>query len=633
MLEHLNRFRSDPSGELDVLFSSYPVPIVAESAPLIARDPDVQRAISGFRVDGAALVAQFQSLEVAPPLAWNEALSNAAERHSNRMILLDQQAHELPGEPRLLDRIVAAGFSWRFRIEVGENIYAFSESPLFAHAGFAVDWGFGPGGIQSPAGHRDNLLDPLFQEVGISVLLDDRLGHAVGPQVVTQDFGYRQNYGDAALLGVVYDDLDENGRYDAGEGLGGVDIEVTGAGRSFRTTSLSAGGYQLKLPDGNWTITASGGGLAVPHVESGVVVGSQNVKVDFLSGTATTQDVYTIHLLDGADHDVVISDHGTSSDGATQITIDGVSETFLTPVSRLVINGGDHDDSIVVASLDAGFAGELIINGGAGAAAISADGLASPVMLYGDDGDDTLTGGRADDILRGGGGDDILSGGDGDDTLAGSSGRDTLNGNAGDDRLSGQGSSGDVLTGGTGDDRLDGGDGTDRLFEEADVDWVLTLKRLTGLGNDRLTDLEVAVLHGGDSDNVIDASGFDLDESQQVVLRGGGGSDLLIGSPHADLLHGYSGDDTLYGGAGNDTLLGSAGRDVLRGDAGNDKLLGGGSSGDRLSGGEGDDTLDGGAGTDLVFETAPVTFTRIKDRLYGLGEDRLRSIEITMLPE
>ena len=633
MLEHLNRFRSDPLGELDVLFSSYPVAGTAAAFdPLVARDPNVQAAISQFRVNGDLLVAQFEMLTAAPPLAWNESLYNAAENHSNRMILFDEQSHQLPGEPDLLTRIVAAGFSWRFGIEVGENAFAFSESPLHAHAAFAIDWGFGPGGIQSPAGHRDNMLMPQFQEVGISVLLDDRLGHAVGPQIVTQNFGYRANYGKSALLGVVYDDLNDNGRYDAGEGLSGVDIDVTGAAGTFHTTTMSAGGYQLKLPNGFWTVTASGNGLAVPHVESNVPVGSENVKVDFVNGSVTAPDTYTIDLSNGAAHDVVISDNSNSSDGVMQITIDGRTETFLTPLTRLVINGSDADDSIVVTSLDASFGGELIINGNAGADRLDTSALSLPVMLFGDDGADTLIGGSGNDNLRGGDDDDVLNGGDGNDSLSGSSGRDTLNGGAGDDRLSGQGSSGDVLTGGLGDDRLDGGSGTDRLFEEADVDFVLATRSLTGLGNDRLSDIEIVVLHGGSSDNIIDASGFRVADDQQVVLRGGDGNDLLIGSPGSDILHGYSGDDTLIGGDGNDTLLGSAGRDVLFGDAGNDKLLGAGSSGDRLSGGEGNDTLDGGAGTDIVVETANVAFTRIDDRLFGLGEDRLRSIEITVLP-
>ena len=47
-------------------------------------------------------------------------------------------------------------------------------------------------------------------------------------------------------------------------------------------------------------------------------------------------------------------------------------------------------------------------------------------ILYGQQGDDTLTGGTGDDTLRGGKGNDTLDGGDGADTLSGDLGDDTF---------------------------------------------------------------------------------------------------------------------------------------------------------------------------------------------------------------
>ena len=38
-------------------------------------------------------------------------------------------------------------------------------------AAFAIDWGVGPGGIQSPAGHRDNMMSADFREVGTPLRL------------------------------------------------------------------------------------------------------------------------------------------------------------------------------------------------------------------------------------------------------------------------------------------------------------------------------------------------------------------------------------------------------------------------------------------------------------------------------
>lgn len=76
-----------------------------------------------------------------------------------------------------------------------------------------------------------------------------------------------------------------------------------------------------------------------------------------------------------------------------------------------------------------------------------------------------------------------------------------------------------------------------------------------------------------------------------VTLRGGPGSDRLVGGANADKLIGGPGDDTLvgragddslYGGPGSDHLLGGSGRDLLRGEAGEDVLLGGSGENDLL---------------------------------------------------
>jgi Ca2+-binding RTX toxin-like protein len=48
-----------------------------------------------------------------------------------------------------------------------------------------------------------------------------------------------------------------------------------------------------------------------------------------------------------------------------------------------------------------------------------------------------------------------------------------------------------------------------------------------------------------------------------VLLNGGDGNDVLIGSAGDDLLLGAAGDDVLIGGAGTDTLNGGPGDDVL----------------------------------------------------------------------
>jgi hypothetical protein len=265
-LELLNRMRLNPQAELPLLLN--------------AGDPDVDSAVCGFMVDQQLLAQQWSTLRPVPPLAWHPALITAALNHSQAMLAANMQTHQAPGEPALATRATTAGYTG-FSI-LGENVYAFARSMFHAHAGFAIDWGFGPGGIQDPPGHRENMMSAAFREIGIGVI-DGLPGRMTGPILITQDFGNRFALGDPYLLGVVYGDANGNGFYNQGEGKNGVSILISGPGGTFTTTTLSAGGYQRQVSAGTYTVTFSGGGLPAPITRT-VTVGSQNVKLDVIVG-------------------------------------------------------------------------------------------------------------------------------------------------------------------------------------------------------------------------------------------------------------------------------------------------------------------------------------------------------------
>jgi len=267
MLELINRLRAHPSTELPAILNS--------------RDPDIRASLAFFDVNYKELARQWATLKPAAPLAWNDNLAKAALGHDQQMLKFDQQSHQLPSEPALLGRVGAAGY--KDASFVGENVFAFMNSVEHAQAGFAVDWGDGPDGLQSPAGHRDNLMAGMFDEVGISIV-DSTPGKTVGPRLVTQDFGARRGQL-PFLVGVAYDDANRDGLYTPGEGLAGATIVASGRAGTFTTTSLTAGGYQLQLPPGTYTVTASGGGLNGISTVGGVTVANVNVKRDFLKST------------------------------------------------------------------------------------------------------------------------------------------------------------------------------------------------------------------------------------------------------------------------------------------------------------------------------------------------------------
>lgn len=275
MLELINRARANPAGEFDA--------IVINQATATGVTNDVTQALKFFGVDLALFKTQMATFGSVAPLAWNDALNNAAKAHSSLMIAQDTQSHQLNGELGLGARITAAGYSWS---TVGENIYAFSEDPVHSHAGFIVDWGPGPGGMQTPAGHRISILSSNYTEIGIGVIAETNPATSVGPNVVTQNFGNRFDY-QSQLVGTVFKDNDGDMFYDSGEGLAAVTITATGATGTFTTQSWTSGGYQLQVPAGSYTVTFSGGSLASAQSKT-FVMGADNVKVDAISGESTT---------------------------------------------------------------------------------------------------------------------------------------------------------------------------------------------------------------------------------------------------------------------------------------------------------------------------------------------------------
>ena len=284
MLEMVNRMRWDPAAELHTLVNIDPGPPATWRSPK-SGDPDVAAALTYFRVDANALASQWAAL--APrvaPLAWNGALHGAAAAHNAEMIRYDQQSHQLPGEPALGQRFVNAGYPFTAG---AENVYAHAEGVFHAHAAFAIDWGSGPGGIQSPPGHRNHIMDPNLREAGIAVTRETSSATAVGPLVVTQDFGRRS--GNAFLTGVAYDDglVDRDSFYTPGEGLAGVTVQALAAGTNAvrgSTTTFASGGYTLQLAPGTYDVTLSGGALGGRTVTyRNVALAGDNVKVDTLS--------------------------------------------------------------------------------------------------------------------------------------------------------------------------------------------------------------------------------------------------------------------------------------------------------------------------------------------------------------
>lgn len=353
MLELLNRFRMDPQAELGKLTNSL-------SGEARSDDPDINSALDFFNVNGPVLQSQWSSLTAVPALAWNEPLYQMAELQSQNMILDDMQEHNLPGRPGLAAR--ADLFDYDYTI-LGENIFAYGESVLHGHAAFAIDWGSGPNGIQNPPGHRQSMMSSQFREVGIRIIPETAQSTEVGPLVMTQNFGTRQSFGDSWLLGVVYDDEDANEFYSVGEGLGGVTITAVGGAGTFITTTFDAGGYQMQLPAGTYSLTFSGGGFGSPLTVEDVIIGSTNAKVDAVAGQAPPAPFIKVlgnstaisagdTTPDPADHTAYGSIDIDSGPVVRTFTIrnDGTATLTFTGTPRIVIS--DNDSGAFTLNMD-----------------------------------------------------------------------------------------------------------------------------------------------------------------------------------------------------------------------------------------------------------------------------------------
>jgi Ca2+-binding RTX toxin-like protein len=588
LLELVNEARLDPMANAARYISSY-------STPAQSNDPDINSALAFFNVNGSVLLAAFNALPSVQPLAWNSNLSDAALGHNAEMIATDTQFH---GD--LATQFNNAGYTgWT---NISENVYAFADSPLFAHAGFMVDWGNGPNtanGMQVPPGHRNAIMNGVLREIGIGITLENNGATQVGPQVVTQDFGVRSNSG-AFILGVAYNDTDSNNFYTPGEGLGTLTVKVG----ATQVTSWASGGYTLNTTaTGTQTVQFTGAGLSSAVNVQIALTSTSNVKLDVVNGNTLKTSV---------------------------------SATVTGPISTLIGLGTQ----------------------GLALAAISSNAH----TIFGTKGNDTFTGGAGADSYRGGAGHDVYNIGAGDTVVeAVGGGTDKVQSSTvslslaayanvengallGSAHLNIAGTAGaNSLAGNSGNNTLNGGGGADIMAG--------------GAGNDTyITDGNDQILETGNNgiDTVVSSVGYTLrDNCENLTLTGsaainGAGNALAnvlsgVSNSAVNTFYGYAGNDTYIVGvgdkiveaanAGSDTvssntislnlasfanvehitLLGSSAlnaagnnsNNIVTGNDGANVLSGAGGN-DIVQGGLGNDTLYGGAGSDyFVFNTAP----------------------------
>ncbi|MDV6343263.1 CAP domain-containing protein [Nitrosomonas sp. Is37] len=211
----------------------------------------------------------------AQPLAFDGNLNEAAENHSSWMIATDTFSHTGAGGSSPGDRMGAAGYTFSGAWTWGENIGWRSTS---APAGLVDEVEQLNTSLMNSSGHRANILNDNFREIGV--------GLEVGPYssyegaFVTQDFAKTAT--NPFLTGVAFDDLDGDKHYDINEGLGNFTVSAknNATGTVTTTQTSSAGGYELELASGNYTVSFAGNGFTPTTLQ--VSIGSKNIKQDLI---------------------------------------------------------------------------------------------------------------------------------------------------------------------------------------------------------------------------------------------------------------------------------------------------------------------------------------------------------------
>jgi len=316
-------------------------------------DPAEEAARSGIDLN-EGLAPGTLSSDLKQPLAMNLELLTAARGHSQWMIDNDLFSHTGANGSSPGARMTAAGYDFLPAWSWGENIAWYGQTltspPPIAttatlHQSLFVD------ADVDGRGHRLNLMNPDFREIGPGIALGNYSGY--NAEMTTEDFAYTSvPAGNSFLTGVVYDDhrVTRDYFYTPGEGFGGATITATRAsdGATFQTATWSSGGYRLALPAGTYDVTASGGGLSTNIAVHSVPMGQSNVKVDFTTDVPSLADLTLSKSHSGEfrqgdsgpTYSIIVSNVGAGSTTGA-VTVRDTLPTGLTPsaANNGTING------------------------------------------------------------------------------------------------------------------------------------------------------------------------------------------------------------------------------------------------------------------------------------------------------
>ena len=300
------------------------------------------------------------------PLAINPFLTDAAGNHARWMIDFDTFSH-FEGSVGPQQRMTAAGYSFTGSYTYGENIGwsgSYPGTPSLGPTTSQIHDDLFVDSTTTNRGHRVNIMWDAFKEIGPGVVTGvfSSGGTNWNAVMLATDFAASTGNagGDSFLTGVAYADLvTHDSFYSIGEGLSGATITAVRASdnATFTTTTWSSGGYSLRLQPGTYTVTATGGGITTPIVYSSVVIGTENVKRDFVPQADTTKPTASngAFVVDTAPLRVTVkfSESVAASLSSADLQVRKIGSTTNLPVTFAGFDGATNTATFTINSVPA----------------------------------------------------------------------------------------------------------------------------------------------------------------------------------------------------------------------------------------------------------------------------------------
>jgi hypothetical protein len=303
----INRARLDPAGEA-----------VRAGIPNVAE--------GGANIDGVALNTTSKQ-----PLAWNDKLGAVADQHTAEMLAANKGLFHDPNAV-IEQHLTTAQYQFQ---RWGENI---SESLPLSAGNLTTEMKahelslFNDTNVAS-RGHRENILDDRFQEVGVGASTGVMDGAT--RSIITEDFG-KPSSGGQFLTGIAYNDADKDAFYSIGEGRSGITVTTTAG----TVVSGSAGQFSKAISAGTQTVTFSGGDLAAPVSVSATVTAGRNALIDLVD-RSTVETSVSLTALNGVTKIIGLGNNGLT------LTGNALDNAIVSALGNDSINGGDGTDTVV----------------------------------------------------------------------------------------------------------------------------------------------------------------------------------------------------------------------------------------------------------------------------------------------